>query len=89
MMPLSDSRIRLEIDGPLAVITLCRPEKLNALDRPIAIETVKLLINAAEQEEAAAAMQAMAGGLVARTQDLREGVTACREKRAAVFGGGA
>ena len=33
MMTLSDSRIRLEIDGSLAVITLCRPEKLNALDR--------------------------------------------------------
>ena len=33
MITLSDSRIRLEIDGSLAVITLCRPEKLNALDR--------------------------------------------------------
>lgn len=54
---------------------------------PIAIETVKLLINAAEHEEAAAAMEAMAGGLVARTQDLREGVTAFREKRPAVFEG--
>ncbi len=54
---------------------------------PIAIETVKLLINAAEQEEASAAVEAMAGGLVARTQDLREGVTAFREKRPAVFEG--
>ena len=54
---------------------------------PIAIETVKLLINAAEQEEASAAVEAMAGGLIARTQDLREGVTAFREKRPAVFEG--
>ncbi len=54
---------------------------------PIAIETVKLLINVAEQEETAAAVEAMAGGLVARTGDLKEGVAAFRAKRPAVFQG--
>jgi enoyl-CoA hydratase len=58
-----------------------------AASGPIAIETVKLLINAAEQEEMAAAMEAMAGGLVARTGDLKEGVAAFRAKRPAVFQG--
>jgi enoyl-CoA hydratase/carnithine racemase len=54
---------------------------------PIATEIVKLLINAAEQEETAAALEAMAGGLVARTRDLKEGVAAFREKRSAAFQG--
>ena len=58
-----------------------------AASGPIAIETVKLLINAAEHEEASAALEALAGGLVARTVDLREGVAAFRQKRPAAFQG--
>ncbi len=32
---MHDARIRLAFDGPLATITLARPEKLNALDMPM------------------------------------------------------
>ncbi|MBI2717642.1 MAG: enoyl-CoA hydratase/isomerase family protein [Rhizobiales bacterium] len=54
---------------------------------PIAVETAKLMINAAEQEETSAAIESLAGGLVARTGDLREGVAAFRQKRPIVFDG--
>jgi enoyl-CoA hydratase/carnithine racemase len=63
-----------------------RAERIAAAG-PIATETVKLLINAAEREETAAAIEALAGGLVARTSDLRAGVDAFRHKRRAVFQG--
>ena len=58
-----------------------------AASGPIAVEAAKLLINAAEQEDSAATLEALAGGLVARTQDLREGIAAFREKRSARFTG--
>ena len=35
MVDTGDSRILLEVDGPAAIITLARPEKLNALDMPM------------------------------------------------------
>lgn len=52
---------------------------------PIAVQISKQLINAAEGEEQAAAMESLAGALVAYTGDLQEGVAAFREKRAALF----
>jgi enoyl-CoA hydratase/carnithine racemase len=58
-----------------------------AASGPIALETAKLMINAAEGEETSAAMEALAGGLAARTRDLREGIAAFREKRPARFEG--
>ena len=35
MVDTEDSRVLLEVDGPAAIITLARPEKLNALDMPM------------------------------------------------------
>lgn len=52
---------------------------------PIALQTVKQLVNAAEGEETAAAFEALAGALAATTEDAAEGVAAFRGKRAATF----
>jgi enoyl-CoA hydratase/carnithine racemase len=58
-----------------------------AASGPIALEMAKLMINAAEGEETSAAIEALAGGLAARTTDLREGIAAFRQKRPARFEG--
>jgi enoyl-CoA hydratase/carnithine racemase len=48
---------------------------------PIAVSIAKELINAAEGEETAAAVEGIAGALVSYTADLKEGVASFREKR--------
>jgi enoyl-CoA hydratase/carnithine racemase len=48
---------------------------------PIAVSISKELINAAEGEETAAAVEGIAGALVSYTSDLKEGVASFREKR--------
>ena len=48
---------------------------------PISNVVVKQLINAAEEEDQAAIMEALAGSLVSYTVDVKEGVAAFREKR--------
>ncbi|GEO12874.1 enoyl-CoA hydratase/isomerase family protein [Microvirga aerophila] len=48
---------------------------------PIAVSISKDLINAAEGEETAAAVEGIAGALVSYTADLKEGVSSFREKR--------
>jgi enoyl-CoA hydratase len=48
---------------------------------PIAVSIAKELINAAEGEETAAAVEGIAGALVSYTSDLKEGVASFREKR--------
>lgn len=54
---------------------------------PLAVETAKLMVNAAEGEDSEAAIEALAAGLVARTTDLREGVTAFKARRKPIFTG--
>jgi len=56
-----------------------------AVRGPVAVAVAKQLINAAEGEEAAAAMEAMAGALTSYTDDLKQGVASFREKRAPTF----
>jgi enoyl-CoA hydratase len=48
---------------------------------PVSVQLAKQLVNAAEGEEASAALEAMAGALAAYTDDGREGVASFREKR--------
>lgn len=52
---------------------------------PVAVAIAKELINSAEGEETAAAVEAIAGALTAYTDDLKEGVAGFREKRAPRF----
>jgi enoyl-CoA hydratase len=52
---------------------------------PVAVAIAKELINAAEGEESAATLEALAGALTAYTDDLKEGVAGFREKRAPRF----
>jgi enoyl-CoA hydratase len=52
---------------------------------PVSVQLTKQLINAAEGEEGAAAIEAMAGALAAHTEDGREGVASFRERRPPQF----
>jgi enoyl-CoA hydratase/carnithine racemase len=52
---------------------------------PVAVQIAKLLVNAAEGEEASAGIEMLAGALAATTEDAREGVQAFRDKRPPEF----
>ena len=52
---------------------------------PIAVQVAKQMINAAEGEDAAFALESLAGSLTAYTDDLAEGVAAFKAKRPPEF----
>lgn len=54
---------------------------------PTAVQTAKLMINAAEGEESAATVEVLASAMIAASADLKEGVAAFHEKRKPKFEG--
>jgi enoyl-CoA hydratase len=54
---------------------------------PLATELTKMLINAAEGEERERVLESLAGRIAAASDELREGVSAFKEKRPPDFGG--
>ncbi len=56
-----------------------------AAKAPVALQLSKQLVNAAANEGAAAALEAIAGALAASTEDAAEGLRSFKEKRAAHY----
>ena len=54
---------------------------------PVSVQLAKQLIDAGSGEGLAAALEAMAGGLAASTEDAREGKASFAQKRAARYQG--
>jgi enoyl-CoA hydratase len=80
-----------------AVTRTCPSEQLDATvdelleqllaGAPLAVELAKQLIDAAANGAPGGALEPLAGGLTATTDDLREGITAFHERRPADFNG--
>jgi enoyl-CoA hydratase len=73
---MQDPRIRLAFDGPLATITLARPEKLNALDMPMIVALHQAALDIEAQADVRCALLVAkgkvfcAGGDIAAWGDL-------------------
>ena len=70
--------------GTALAAALAMAERI-AARAPVAVQLTKQLINAAEGEDTAATLEALASGVAAGTQDIREGVASFREKRPPAF----
>ncbi|MCO5064465.1 MAG: enoyl-CoA hydratase/isomerase family protein [Rhizobiaceae bacterium] len=87
---LADEALKLGLVDKLVATGAAREEATAWATRiaargPLATEAAKLMIGIAEGEETSHAAEALASGFIALTGDLKAGVAAFREKRAALF----
>lgn len=68
----SDESVRVQRDGPLWTVTLCRPERRNALDGPAAEALATAFRAFDDDEDAAVAVLHGEGGVFSAGADLKE-----------------
>ena len=69
---MSENIVLVERDGPVAIVTLNRPDALNALSRALRAELVKTFAHLAEDEEIRATVLTGAGRAFTAGVDLKE-----------------
>lgn len=95
MNPIEETPLRVETRDGVAVLTMNRPERLNALSQPMidagiaALERCEENVHAASTKSYASLLdrEAFSQGRTGGTADHREGVAAFMEKRALRFAG--